>query len=112
MADFDGDGILDSAWFLSEVSPSGIFLELSSVPSSIRLGFGAPFAHVTDFDWVDYWGIVQDSNTYEIQVIDGEIQGDSFVPLPHSSIFLRQEEVGGGVISWQSGSFLWIHQAG
>jgi len=68
---------------------------------------------LTDFDWVDYWGVLKDKTTFEIifDSISGDILGDSIRPLKNISLFVEQDEVGGGVITYKNGTYKWIHQA-
>lgn len=60
---------------------------------------------------MDYWGVLQDSSTYEIIITNGEIVGDTLVRLENPSIFVRKKEVGGGLITFKDGKYEWIHQA-
>lgn len=64
-----------------------------------------------DFSWVDFWGTTKDRETYEIVIKDSEIIGDKTTKLDNNSIFVRKEEVGGGVITYKNGKFIWVHQS-
>ena len=111
-ADFNGDGKVDKAVFKKEKNTSGIIIKHGGTGEEIRLCFGKPFAHLTDFDWVDFWGLVKDRETFEI-VIDenSDIIGDRKVALENPSIVVRKEEVGGGIITYKDGKYQWIHQS-
>lgn len=67
--------------------------------------------NLTFTGWVEFWGVVNDKWTYNVIVKDGELVGGEEIPLSYSSIFLRKEEVGGGVITCKNGKYIWIHQA-
>jgi hypothetical protein len=108
-ADFNGDGISDMAKFIKSES-SGIIIFLGGSKDTISLGFGNKFAHMTNFNWVDYWAIVNDSITFEILFKDNEISGDTLVHLENPSIDLIEEEASSGLITFKKGEFIWIHQ--
>lgn len=110
-ADFNGDGNADQAIFKKENETSGIIITHGETNQKIKIGFGESFAHLTEFNWVDYWGLVNDSETYEIVIEDAEIIGDRKVKLNNPSIVVRKEEVGGGLITYKDGKYIWIHQA-
>jgi len=109
-ADFNGDGNNDRAIFKKNET-SGIIITHGKTNQKIKIGFGEPFAHLTEFNWVDYWGLVNDSKSYEIVIEDAEIIEDREVNLENPSIVVRKEEVGGGLISFKDGKYIWIHQA-
>ncbi|MBN1639356.1 MAG: hypothetical protein JW866_10330 [Ignavibacteriales bacterium] len=108
-ADFNGDGINDNARFVKNEN-SGIIIVFGGFNDTTRLGFGKKFAHMTNFNWVDYWAIVNDSVTFEILFKDNEISGDTLVQLENSSIVLIEEEASSGLITFKNGEFIWIHQ--
>jgi|GEM_PF-922175 hypothetical protein len=110
-ADFNGDGHVDYAVFRSENETSGILIKHGQTNEAIRIGFGEPFAHLTEFNWVDFWGLVNDMKTYEVVIEAGEIIGDRAVNLENPSIVVRREEEGGGLIVFRNGKYEWIHQA-
>ena len=64
-----------------------------------------------DFSWVDSWGILIDTITYEIVIEDSEIKGDTIIELQNPSIVLKKQEAGGGLIAFRNGKYDWIHQA-
>jgi len=110
-ADFNGDGNVDQAIFKKENETSGIIITHGKIEEEVKIGFGEQLAHLTEFNWVDYWGLVNDSETYEIVIEDAEIIGDREVKLANPSIVVRKEEVGGGLITFKDGKYVWIHQA-
>ncbi|MEM1328472.1 MAG: hypothetical protein AAGI23_21130 [Bacteroidota bacterium] len=110
LADFNGDGHIDQALFMSSPN-SGIIIRHGKTSEEIRLGFGVPFAHLRDFDWVDYWGIVEDEVVDEQVIDEGEVAEVQKTILNSPSIFIRRLEEGGGIITYRDGRYIWIHQA-
>jgi hypothetical protein len=104
-ADFNGDGTLDKAFYKEENETSGIIIKHGQTNEEFRIGFGKDFCTWRDFDcnWVDYWGLVEDKETFESIIKDDEIAGDRKVKL-------GKDEVGGGLITFMKGKYLWIHQ--
>ncbi|MTI29921.1 hypothetical protein [Xanthovirga aplysinae] len=111
IADFNGDGALDKAIFKREHETSGIIIMEGKTDDEVKIGFGEKFAHLTEFNWVDYWGLVKDSSTYEVLIEDAIIIGDTIIRLDNPSIVVRKEEVGGGIITYKEGTYKWLHQS-
>ncbi len=110
-ADFNGDGILDKAFYAKENATSGIKIKHGQTNEEFKIGFGKPFAHMTEFDWVDYWGLIEDKETSETTfTIDGDVLDSKVVKLQNPSIALGKYEVGGGLITFRNGKYEWIHQ--
>lgn len=109
--DFNGDRIIDQAIFKKDQENSGIIITHGGSNEEIKIGFGKPFAHMTDFNWVDYWGLLYDSKTSEIIIENNEIIGDREFKLDNPSIVLRKEEAGGGLITFKNGKYVWVHQS-
>lgn len=110
-ADFNGDGINDRVVFVKEKETSGIVVIHGGLNEEVRIGFGEHFAHMTEFNWVDYWGLVMDKETSEITFTeDGDVLESQDVKLQNPSITLGKDEVGGGLITYLNGKYLWIHQ--
>ncbi|WP_241127015.1 hypothetical protein [Cognataquiflexum nitidum] len=110
-ADFDGDGNIDKVLYKKESGTSGIIFIHGKTNEQIRIGFGKPIAHLTEFDWVDYWGLVEDRVTSETTFTkDGDVLGSKVVNLQNPSIALGKEEVGGGLLTFLNGKYVWIHQ--
>ena len=66
---------------------------------------------MTEFDWVDYWGLVEDKETSETTFTeDGDVLDSKTVNLKNPSIALGKDEVGGGLITYLNGKYVWIHQ--
>lgn len=111
-ADFNGDGFLDKVIYKKENETSGIIFIHGKTKSQIKIGFGKMFAHMTDFNWVDYWGLFKGTETDEVTFNDdGDILGSKKVKLQNVSIFLGKDEAGGGLITFKNGDYVWIHQA-
>ncbi|MEO1448710.1 MAG: hypothetical protein AAFV07_04235 [Bacteroidota bacterium] len=64
-----------------------------------------------NYDWVDYWGIVQDSIAEKATVVDGAVVGSTMVKLPHPAIVFRKLEAAGGMIAYYDSAYHWIPQA-
>lgn len=114
ITDFNGDGILDKAFYKKENEISGSVIKHGNTKEEFRIGFGMNFAFWPDFDcnWVDYWGLVQDKETRETTFTEeGDVLGSREVKLPNPSLFLGADEVGGGLITFLNGKYQWIHQA-
>ena len=112
LADFDGDGHIDTALFQSQNGKAGIQIKHGQRAEELSLGLGTPFAELgDDLSWVDSWSIFRDSVAFEIVVANGEVLGDTLVRLAHPSILVQQEEAGGGLITYRNGEYQWIHQA-
>ena len=110
-ADFNGDGIIDEAIYLEDIETSGIIIMHGNSDEIIRIGFGVQFAHMTEFDWVDYWGLVRDTETSETTFEEGgDVSGSNDITLENLSIALIADEVGGGLITYLIGKYVWIHQ--
>jgi hypothetical protein len=111
IADFNGDGIIDKASYKKENETSGIIIKHGQTNEEFRIGFGKTFAHLTEFNWVDYWGLVKDRETSETTFTeDGDVLGSKEVKLQNPSIVLGADEVGGGLITFKNGKYVWIHQ--
>lgn len=103
IADFNGDGTIDKALYLKENETSGIVIIHGGLNEEFRIGFGEQFAHMTEFNWVDYWGLVMDKKTSEVTFTeDGDILGSEDVNLQNPSIALGKDEVGGGLITYMN----------
>ena len=110
-ADFNGDGFLDKAIYKKEKETSGIIIIHGKTNEQVKIGFGKQFAHMTEFDWVDYWGLVEDKETSETTFTeDGDVLDSKTVNLKNPSIALGKDEVGGGLITYLNGKYVWIHQ--
>ncbi|WP_026952804.1 hypothetical protein [Algoriphagus mannitolivorans] len=111
MSDFNGDGFLDKAIYKKDNESSGIIIIHGKTNEQVKIGFGKQFAHMTEFNWVDYWGLVQDKETSETTFTeDGDVLDSKTVKLKNPSIALGEDEVGGGLITYRNGKYEWIHQ--
>ena len=111
IADFNSDGNPDQATYIKENETSGIKITHGETNEIILIGFGKPFAHLTELNWVDFWGLVNDTETFEIVIEDDIITGDRKAKLENPSIVVRKDEVGGGLITYRNGQYEWVHQA-
>lgn len=110
VADFNGDGHLDKAVFKQENKTSGIIITHGQTDEIVKIGFEEPFSHLTNFNWVEEWGLSEEKNQYEVLVIDGEIAGQRDIKLINPSIFVRLDGLG-GLITFMDEKYTWIHQA-
>jgi len=110
-ADFNGDGIIDEAVFIKDNEASGIIIRHGKTHEEVKIGFGNKFAHFKDLNWVDYWGLVKDKETAQtIFNKEGDVITTKNVKLQNPSILLGKDEVGGGLITFLKGKYIWIHQ--
>ena len=110
-ADFNGDGSVDKAFYKKENKNSGIIILHGQTNEVVKIGFGKQFSHMTEFDWVDYWGLVEDKETSETTFTDeGDVLGAKDIKLQNPSIALGADELGGGLITYINGKYVWIHQ--
>lgn len=111
-ADLNGDKILDFAFFTNSNDKRELFILDGKSNMKIKIGQDKSFGEMAeDFSWVDFWGTTDDKETLEILISDSEIIGDTKTKLNNKSIFVRKEEVGGGVITFKDNRFIWIHQS-
>lgn len=112
ITDFNGDKKSDTAAFLTRNGKAGIIIRDGLTGKETIIGCGNKFEEMgDDFSWVEFWGVVFDKSTYHIIVKDSELVGGKDVALAYPSIFLREEEAGGGVITFKNGKYIWLHQA-
>lgn len=109
-ADFNYDGKLDMAIFIQNNLSSGIVISEGGNSKNYKIGFGESFGPFEDFNWVDYWGILNDSETFEVIIEEDELKEGREIQLLGPSIFLRNYESGGGLITFKNGEYIWIHQ--
>lgn len=110
--DFNGDQQADTARFERRNDKAGIVIKDGQTGKETVIGCGNAFEEMgDDFSWVDEWGILRDKLTYEVIIRDSEIIGGEEFILDHPSLYVRKEEVGGGVITWKNGKYTWVHQA-
>lgn len=110
-ADFNGDRISDKAFYKKESETSGIIIIHGKTNEEVKIGFGRQFGHMKEFNWVDYWGLVEDKATSEVTFDeDYNVLGGKEVKLQNLSILLGKDEVGGGLITFMNGKYVWIHQ--
>jgi len=111
-ADLNGDKIVDYAYINAENYRKEIFVLDGKTKIKTKIGSDNLSVNMPDnFDWIDFWGITDDKETFEIIVKDEEIISDTITKLANTSIFVRKEEVGGGVITFKDNKFIWIHQS-
>jgi len=112
-ADLNGDGIIDKAFLVRENPTSGLIIEHGKNKEQIKIGFGKSFGNWTNFDlnWITFWGLIYDKETFEIVIEDSEIAGQRIIKLEHPSIVVRKESAGGGIITYKNGKYEWIHQS-
>jgi len=111
-SDFNGDGFQDIAYFKNTGKEKKIFISDGQTKKQELVGTDASFNEMgSDFNWVDFWGTLDDKETFEIIVKDGDIMGERKTKLKHTSLFVRKEESGGGVIIFLNKNYKWVHQS-
>ena len=117
IGDFNGDKIDDRAEYKNVGGQSGITITDGKTKRIVRLGFGERLGLMTDFNWVNYWGLLKDSTTTKINVDEntGDIIGGVDFKLDNVSIFVRvdksEDSSGGGVITYKDKQYIWIQQS-
>ncbi|MEI9943563.1 MAG: hypothetical protein WDN26_05020 [Chitinophagaceae bacterium] len=110
-ADFNGDKIFDLAYFTHD-NKKEIYIIDGKTKTATKVGLDKSFGDMgTDFDWVDFWGTINDPETYDAVVKDDEVVGARKAKLKNISLFVRRDEVGGGVITFKNGKYIWVHQS-
>jgi hypothetical protein len=112
-ADFNGDGISDKVFYKKDNGTSGIIIIHGKTNEEVKIGFGKKFSTWSDYDcnWIDYWGLVEDRETIETSFTEeGDVIGTKNVKLQNPSIVLGENEIGGGLITFINGKYVWIHQ--
>lgn len=110
--DFNGDNLKDYLYFLNSGDEKNIIVLDGKTKLKTKICGDQSFDKISEnFNWVDYWGVTNDKQTFEILVNESEVIGDTIVKLENKSIFIRKEEVGGGVITFKNGKYIWIHQS-
>ena len=110
--DLNGDKVNDLAFFnINNKATELIIVDgVTNVPA--KVGSDKSFNGMAEnFDWVDFWGTTNDKKTFEILIKDDEVVGEQNVYLENTSLFVRKDEVGGGVITYKQGKYIWIHQS-
>lgn len=107
-SDLNSDNVSDKIFFNNKK----IFVIDGLSKEQSQIGLDESFGNMgSNFSWVDFWGTTTDEETYEIIIKDDEIIGGKTIKLDNKSIFVRKNEIGGGVITYKNGKFVWIHQA-
>lgn len=108
-ADLNGDKISDAAYFINKKE---ITIVDGKTGKPAKVGLDKSFGDMgNDFSWVDFWATTEDKETYEIVIKDDDIIGDRKTKLDNTSIIIRKDEVGGGVITFKKGKYIWLHQS-
>ena len=110
IADLNSDKINDTIYFKKEKQTSGFIIIESNSDEEYRIGFGQKFSHLTEFNWVESWGLTFDKETFEVLIEDDEIIGHKTIFLENPSIFLIKENIAVGLITKINGEYKWIHQ--
>jgi hypothetical protein len=112
LADFNGDSIMDSAKFVVRNGKSGVIIFDGADSKEYVFGCGTEFSEMLDdLNWADSWGLLNDKYTFNVQVKDGELSGAEKVYLDNPSLVISKTDVGGGVITFKDGKFIWLNQS-
>jgi hypothetical protein len=110
-ADLNSDKILDFAYFTHNDNKE-IFIIDGQTKIATKVGLEKSFGSMgSSFNWVDFWGTTNDNETFEVIIKDSEIVGERKIKLENISLFVREDEVGGGVITFKKGKYVWVHQS-
>ncbi|GAB3721552.1 hypothetical protein GCM10028861_21900 [Flavobacterium koreense] len=110
--EFNGDNVKDFLYFLNSGDEKNIIILDGKTKLKTKIGDDQSFDKISkNFNWADYWGVTNDKQTFEVLVNESEVIGDTIIKLENKSIFIRKEEVGGGVITFKNGKYIWIHQS-
>jgi hypothetical protein len=110
-ADFTGDGVPDRAFVTTIDSARRIALIDGKSGTLTVVGADKSFYGIgNDFSWADFWGTTNDEETLEAyETKDGDVDIKK-TRLEHTSIFVRKDDVGGGMITFKNNKFVWLHQ--
>lgn len=110
-ADLNGDEVKEKTYWQETNGQRHLYITDGATKQVIKIGQDSSFRDMGDnFSWVDSWALTNDSSTFEIEIIDGEIKGEKNVSLHYPSIVVRKEEAG-GVITWNGKTYKWVHQS-
>lgn len=113
VADLNDDGYADKAFLKKEKNTSGIIIIHGHTNEQFRIGFGKDFGILEKFEceWVDYWVLIEDKKTYEtVFSKEGDVEGSRNINLENLSIYLAEDELSGGLITYLNGKYIWVHQ--
>ena len=110
--DFNGDKINDTAEFKRKGNEAVIVITDGRTHKKITIGNGNMYGEMQDnFHWASYWGIIQDTVTFEEIIKGDEIEAEKKIKLLYPSIIIRHKEGNGGIITYRKGKYDWVHQA-
>lgn len=108
------DDIVDSFCVFNKNGKKGINFYDGSTGNMEQVGGGISFFDAgDDFSWADTIYAISDTTLY-FNIYDeaGDVLGfDSISGLPTSSVVLKREEEGQGIIFWYEGKLNWANQA-
>lgn len=110
IADFNGDGVLDKAYYKNDGKTSGIIIIHGGLNEEVQIGFGNDLIGISNFDWLDSWGVVEDRETEEVIILDDGGLKTVPIQLENPAIAILADEVGGGLITFLNGEYVYIHQ--
>lgn len=110
--DLNGDNIEDKAYFKTFGNNKILIIIDGMTKQEIIVGIDQSFGEMrNNFNWVEFWGVTDDKETYENIIVDGEMADGKKLKLVNPSIFVGKNEEGGGIITFMNGKFIWVHQA-
>lgn len=113
VADLNGDGYVDKTFLKKEKNTSGIIIIHGHTNEQFHIGFGKRFGILENFEceWVDYWVLIEDKKTNEtVFSKEGDVEVSKNINLQNLSIYLADDELGGGLITYLNGKYIWVHQ--
>lgn len=109
--DMNGDSIEEFIVFSIKDGRNGITITNGASGEIDTIGFGNSFGYSDgNFQWVDFWGITNDPETFEITP---ETRSQAVLPrkaLENPGLVLRKDSYGGGLITYEKTEYVWVHQ--
>jgi len=115
-ADFDGDGVDDTAVLVREVGSGkrGVVI-VDGRNSACRyvMGAGTVFRGSDDLTWLRRWSVYRKGVAFETRFDpkSGDIIGGRQIQLQRPALLLEDPRVhAGGLVYWNGRRYVWIHQ--
>jgi hypothetical protein len=115
-ADFDGDGIQDTAVLVQDVRTGkrGVVILSGRDPAHhYVIDAGTAFRGSDDLKWLRRWSVYRATTAWETRFDPktGDIIGGREVKLARPALLLEDPQVhAGGLVYWNGRRYVWIHQ--
>lgn len=112
VVDIDGKGSMEKIYFENDECRS-IRIVGGDLGTPIVIGCGNRLAHLSDFNWVEFWKVIKKKETYEVYFKEnGDIDDTRPIMMQCDGIYIGEKDpTGGGIITFINGELTWIHQA-